>query len=184
MTTTSILADRDIGNSHLPSVHRLTGLCGLAGGLLFFAGDMLMYGHWGAAADFPAGRTGDRAANFLGSALPRRFGRPARRLSLHARILARVSQRGFGCLGKDDPCVRERLDGDARRRSYLVGRKGLGAARMCRSNRFVFRPDVAIGRLLEHRLLRGDRAGLSRLRDSGGGDLDGKKSVSAMVGGI
>jgi hypothetical protein len=34
---------------------RTAGLCGLAGGCLFFAGDMLMYGHFGAAADFPRG---------------------------------------------------------------------------------------------------------------------------------
>ncbi len=43
---------------HALLVHRLTGICGLIGGFLFFAGDMLMYGHWGAAADFPAGALG------------------------------------------------------------------------------------------------------------------------------
>jgi hypothetical protein len=37
------------------SSQRFTGMCGLTGGLLFFAGDMLMYGHWGSAADFPSG---------------------------------------------------------------------------------------------------------------------------------
>jgi hypothetical protein len=33
---------------------RAAGLCGLAGACLFFAGDMLMYGHFGAAADLPS----------------------------------------------------------------------------------------------------------------------------------
>src|SRR5215468_723042 len=34
---------------------RVTGLCGLAGALLFFVGDMLFYGHFGSGADFSAG---------------------------------------------------------------------------------------------------------------------------------
>jgi hypothetical protein len=33
---------------------RAAGLCGLAGGCIFFAGDMLMYGHFGAASDLPS----------------------------------------------------------------------------------------------------------------------------------
>lgn len=36
---------------------RLTGLCGLAGALLFFVGDMFFYGHFGPGANFPAGLT-------------------------------------------------------------------------------------------------------------------------------
>lgn len=41
----------------LPSdrVRRFTGLSGLAGALLFFAGDMLFYGHFGAGANFSVG---------------------------------------------------------------------------------------------------------------------------------
>jgi len=35
--------------------HRLAGLAGLAGALLFFCGDMLFYGHWGAGATFKEG---------------------------------------------------------------------------------------------------------------------------------
>jgi hypothetical protein len=35
--------------------NRLTGLTGLAGALLFFAGDMLFYGHWGSGAKFHDG---------------------------------------------------------------------------------------------------------------------------------
>ncbi len=35
-------------------IRRLTGLCGLAGALLFFAGDMLFYGHFGSGANFSA----------------------------------------------------------------------------------------------------------------------------------
>ena len=34
---------------------RLAGLCGLSGALLFFAGDMLFYGHIGSGANFAAG---------------------------------------------------------------------------------------------------------------------------------
>jgi len=34
---------------------RIAGLCGLAGALLFFAGDMFFYGHFGSGADFSAG---------------------------------------------------------------------------------------------------------------------------------
>jgi hypothetical protein len=34
---------------------RLAGLCGLAGALLFFAGDMLFYGHFGSGANFADG---------------------------------------------------------------------------------------------------------------------------------
>jgi hypothetical protein len=34
---------------------RLAGVAGLAGALLFFTGDMLFYGHWGAAATFKEG---------------------------------------------------------------------------------------------------------------------------------
>jgi hypothetical protein len=37
------------------SLHRLAGLCGLAGALLFFAGDMLFYGYFGAGAGFIEG---------------------------------------------------------------------------------------------------------------------------------
>lgn len=36
-------------------LRRLTGLAGLAGALLFFAGDMLFYGHLGSGANFSAG---------------------------------------------------------------------------------------------------------------------------------
>ncbi|HET9801911.1 MAG TPA: DUF6796 family protein [Candidatus Acidoferrum sp.] len=36
-------------------IRRLTGLCGLAGALLFFVGDMLFYGHFGSGANFSAG---------------------------------------------------------------------------------------------------------------------------------
>lgn len=53
------------GSSIIPAPHaqtrggslfnRATGIAGLAGGLLFFVGDMLMYGHWGSAVNFPAG---------------------------------------------------------------------------------------------------------------------------------
>lgn len=39
----------------LPPAARAAMLAGLAGGLLFVGGDMLMYGHFGAAGDFPAG---------------------------------------------------------------------------------------------------------------------------------
>ncbi len=38
-------------------IRRLTGICGLAGALLFFAGDMLFYGHFGSGANFSAGLT-------------------------------------------------------------------------------------------------------------------------------
>ncbi len=34
---------------------RLAGLTGLIGALLFFCGDMLFYGHWGAGASFREG---------------------------------------------------------------------------------------------------------------------------------
>jgi hypothetical protein len=34
---------------------RLAGLAGLCGALLFFAGDMLFYGHWGSGAEFHEG---------------------------------------------------------------------------------------------------------------------------------
>src|SRR5438874_12431567 len=34
---------------------RLAGLTGLVGALLFFCGDMLFYGHWGAGASFREG---------------------------------------------------------------------------------------------------------------------------------
>ena len=34
---------------------RMTGLAGVTGGLLFFAGDMLFYGHWGSGAKFHEG---------------------------------------------------------------------------------------------------------------------------------
>src|SRR5260370_32344442 len=34
---------------------RLGGLCGLAGALLFFVGDMLFYGHFGSGANFAEG---------------------------------------------------------------------------------------------------------------------------------
>src|SRR5579859_4811589 len=34
---------------------RIAGLCGLAGALLFFVGDMLFYGHLGSGANFSAG---------------------------------------------------------------------------------------------------------------------------------
>lgn len=34
---------------------RMAGLCGVAGGLVFFIGDMLMYGHFGAGTEFVAG---------------------------------------------------------------------------------------------------------------------------------
>jgi hypothetical protein len=37
------------------TVNRLTGLTGAAGALLFFAGDMLFYGHWGSGAKFHDG---------------------------------------------------------------------------------------------------------------------------------
>jgi hypothetical protein len=37
------------------TANRLTGLTGLAGALLFFAGDMLFYGHWGSGAKFHDG---------------------------------------------------------------------------------------------------------------------------------
>jgi hypothetical protein len=42
---------------HQPSDHirRLAGLCGLAGALLFFAGDMLFYGYFGSGAGFADG---------------------------------------------------------------------------------------------------------------------------------
>lgn len=43
---TSTLSDR---------ARRITGLCGLAGALLFFAGDMLFYGHLGSGAQFHEG---------------------------------------------------------------------------------------------------------------------------------
>jgi hypothetical protein len=36
-------------------IRRLTGLSGFAGALLFFAGDMLFYGHFGSGADFAVG---------------------------------------------------------------------------------------------------------------------------------
>jgi len=37
------------------TANRLTGLTGVAGALLFFAGDMLFYGHWGSGAKFHDG---------------------------------------------------------------------------------------------------------------------------------
>src|SRR5206468_8288556 len=37
------------------TANRLTGLTGVAGALLFFAGDMLFYGHWGSGANFHQG---------------------------------------------------------------------------------------------------------------------------------
>ena len=55
MTNNTTVTDRDLRRAKSLSIHRATGICGLFGGLLFFAGDMLMYGHWGAAADFPSG---------------------------------------------------------------------------------------------------------------------------------
>ena len=36
-------------------IHRLFGLCGVAGASLFFAGDMLFYGHLGSGPDFHQG---------------------------------------------------------------------------------------------------------------------------------
>jgi hypothetical protein len=36
-------------------IHRLAGLSGIAGALLFFAGDMLFYGHFGPGAKFAEG---------------------------------------------------------------------------------------------------------------------------------
>lgn len=42
-------------NSSPDRTRRLTGLCGFAGALLFFAGDMLFYGHFGSGANFSAG---------------------------------------------------------------------------------------------------------------------------------
>ena len=36
-------------------IRRLAGLCGIAGALLFFAGDMLFYGHFGSGANFAEG---------------------------------------------------------------------------------------------------------------------------------
>jgi hypothetical protein len=36
-------------------IRRLAGLTGLAGALLFFAGDMLFYGYFGPGASFPQG---------------------------------------------------------------------------------------------------------------------------------
>ena len=36
-------------------MNKLTGLTGVAGALLFFAGDMLFYGHWGSGAKFHDG---------------------------------------------------------------------------------------------------------------------------------
>src|SRR5215475_8135755 len=35
--------------------HRIAGLCGIAGALLFFIGDMLFYGHFGSGTNFSAG---------------------------------------------------------------------------------------------------------------------------------
>src|SRR5262249_28419245 len=40
---------------HSHTTHRLAGLAGLAGALLFFCGDMLFYGHFGAGATFHEG---------------------------------------------------------------------------------------------------------------------------------
>ena len=40
---------------HSRTTHRLAGLAGLAGALLFFWGDMLFYGHFGAGATFHQG---------------------------------------------------------------------------------------------------------------------------------
>ena len=37
------------------TVSRMTGLAGVTGALLFFAGDMLFYGHWGSGAKFHEG---------------------------------------------------------------------------------------------------------------------------------
>ena len=37
------------------ATHRLAGLAGLTGALLFFCGDMLFYGHFGAGATFHQG---------------------------------------------------------------------------------------------------------------------------------
>jgi hypothetical protein len=39
-------------------LRRLAGVCGLAGALLFFAGDMLFYGHLGSGANFADGMIG------------------------------------------------------------------------------------------------------------------------------
>lgn len=36
------------------TIHQITGLAGLAGAILFFCGDMLLYGHFGSAAEFSA----------------------------------------------------------------------------------------------------------------------------------
>jgi hypothetical protein len=40
------------------SLHRLAGMVGLAGALLFFVGDMLFYGYFGAGATFHQGMIG------------------------------------------------------------------------------------------------------------------------------
>lgn len=50
---------------------RMTGLAGVAGALLFFAGDMLFYGHWGSGAKFHEGmievlRNGSLTRLFVG----------------------------------------------------------------------------------------------------------------------
>jgi Family of unknown function (DUF6796) len=50
---------------------RFAGAAGLAGALLFFSGDMLFYGHWGAGATFKEGmltvlRQGSLTRLFIG----------------------------------------------------------------------------------------------------------------------
>jgi hypothetical protein len=42
-------------HEHPDSTRRLAGLCGLAGALLFFVGDMLFYGYFGSGASFAEG---------------------------------------------------------------------------------------------------------------------------------
>ena len=41
--------------THNRATHRLAGLAGFAGALLFFCGDMLFYGHFGAGSTFHEG---------------------------------------------------------------------------------------------------------------------------------
>lgn len=73
-------------------VRRLAGVSGLAGALLFFAGDMLFYGHFGPGAEFAEGMLSTSDASVAGTSLRWRFGWADCSLPVHSWILARVPQ--------------------------------------------------------------------------------------------
>jgi len=70
------------------ATHRLAGLAGFAGALLFFCGDMLFYGHFGAGATFHEGMQHVVREASLGRLFTGGLSRSARGLLVHHRLLA------------------------------------------------------------------------------------------------